>query len=169
MEQKPFIYEGRTYVYLGDAVRAFGRELEWYGKTGRITMVKPQEESGEIDKSFKIEQYESVVSKIASKLESGWPDDMNAFLKAEMDSYDAGIENIYFADENGNMQIIPSVQLPEGYDPREREWYKVAVEKGIYVSNPYADIINGGEIVSASKTVRSNGKIVGAIGVDFKL
>lgn len=168
MEQKPFIYEGKTYVYLGDVAKAFGRVLEWDENTGGITIVQPGYEHSEIDKSFKIEQYESVVSKIASELESGWPDDMNTFLKEVRDSYDVKMDHIYFADENGNMYCSPSVQLPEGYDPREREWYKAAVENGMYVSKPYDDVINGGEIVSVSKTVRSNGKVVGVIGVDFK-
>lgn len=167
MEQKPFIHQGRTYVYLGDAARAFGRELEWDGETGSIEIVRPKEEYGSIDKDSKIDQYENIVSNIASKLESGWPSDINAFL--EWESSHLGMEHIYFADENGSMYCSPNVQLPEGYDPRERPWYNGAAENGTYVSKPYADIVNGGELVTVSKSVHSNGKIVGVIGVDFKL
>ena len=169
MEQKPFIHEGRTYVYLGDVATAFGRELEWDGETGGIEIVMPKEEHGSIDKESKIEQYENVVSDIASKLESDWPSDINAFLEGERKSSQLGMEYVYFADENGRMYYSTNIQLPDGYDPRERPWYNGAAENGVYVSKPYADILSGGELITVSKSVYSNGEIVGVIGADFKL
>ena len=77
------------------------------------------------------------------------------------------ISSVYFGDVNGNMFIYPEQELPEGYDPRVRPWYKKAVQvNGPAWSEPYEDASSGKWVVTYAIPVYYEGKLVGVIGVD---
>ncbi len=61
--------------------------------------------------------------------------------------------------------------IPEGYDPKERNWYKDAIDTDeIQVSAPYIDASTRNPIITISRSVRyPNGSVAGVVGLDFNL
>ncbi|QTA38186.1 methyl-accepting chemotaxis protein [Thermosipho ferrireducens] len=76
---------------------------------------------------------------------------------------------VYIGLEDGRFYIYPKVDLPEGYDPRIRPWYKKAMEnKGkVIITEPYIDAASENIVMTVAKTVTSNGKVVGVVAIDF--
>jgi methyl-accepting chemotaxis protein len=84
------------------------------------------------------------------------------------------ITSVYLGVSNGKMLLAPATELPAGYDPRTRPWYKQAMENNgqVILSEPYEDASNPGcFIVTFAKTVKDikTGAIVGVVGLDIKL
>lgn len=81
------------------------------------------------------------------------------------------IQYAYLGTKDGDMYMYPSEELPDGYDPRTRPWYKKAVDnKGKVVwTEPYADAASGEVVVTAAKAIVYNGKIIGVISIDINL
>ncbi|ODC02849.1 hypothetical protein BFW38_04060 [Terasakiispira papahanaumokuakeensis] len=47
------------------------------------------------------------------------------------------------------LQARPDIDLPEGYDPRTRPWYKTAMKEGkLTVTLPYEDVVTGGLFIA---------------------
>ena len=76
--------------------------------------------------------------------------------------------SIYMGSEEGYFIQEPVINDTTTYDPRERDWYKQAMEnKGeIFISKPYADAGTDKMVVTISKTVKGE---TGVIGVDISL
>ncbi|MCB2313095.1 cache domain-containing protein [Clostridium tagluense] len=74
---------------------------------------------------------------------------------------------IYFGDERGNFYTTPIVELPGDYDPRSRDWYTNAKENGEYVSDIYIDASNNNKILTVSKGIYKNKKLIGVIAIDL--
>jgi len=80
------------------------------------------------------------------------------------------IFNIYMATPAKDMYLYPPTQLPEGYDPTERGWYKEAVASGeVSISDPYVDAGTQTIVFSVSKAIMSGDKLVGVFAVDVSL
>lgn len=49
------------------------------------------------------------------------------------------MEAIYTGSSNGQFIQSPAIQMPDGYNPTERDWYKEAVKKSgeVIVTAPY--------------------------------
>lgn len=49
------------------------------------------------------------------------------------------MEAIYTGSGNGQFIQSPAIQMPDGYNPTERDWYKEAVKKSgeVIVTAPY--------------------------------
>ncbi|WP_175989838.1 methyl-accepting chemotaxis protein [Bacillus sp. Marseille-Q1617] len=79
--------------------------------------------------------------------------------------------SIYIASPNKELKIVPAVDLPDDFDPTSREWYQEAVEakSGAVWSEPYIDTATEEYIITASRAVVSDNKIIGVIGVDVNL
>ncbi|MGM0830894.1 MAG: methyl-accepting chemotaxis protein [Bacillota bacterium] len=79
--------------------------------------------------------------------------------------------SIYFASPNKKLKIVPSVSLPSDFDPTSRDWYKNAVEvrAGVVWSEPYVDTATEEYIITASRAIVSDNKVVGVLGVDINL
>ncbi|MDO4720388.1 MAG: methyl-accepting chemotaxis protein [Peptostreptococcaceae bacterium] len=61
-------------------------------------------------------------------------------------------------------------EAPADYDPREKEWYKRALETdGIIVSSPYYNASENLLVMTASSKIKSGGKTVGVLGTDISL
>ena len=61
-------------------------------------------------------------------------------------------------------------QLPvdKDYDPRERDWYKDALEYDHpYVSIPYEDASSGQTVITVSTQIKKDGKTIGVLGIDI--
>lgn len=78
------------------------------------------------------------------------------------------MKQIEFGSTNGEM--ITFVKLPSGFDPRERPWYKGAIQKDgeVFWTSPYKDAGTGKMLTTAAIAVKNNqGKIVGVLGIDL--
>ena len=75
----------------------------------------------------------------------------------------------YVGDSNGTFTQRPDAQMPAGYDPRQRPWYKSTVEAGqTILSAPYQASV-GGLVVTVASPIRTAGKVSGVAGGDLSL
>ncbi len=91
-------------------------------------------------------------------------------LKALKES-DKDILDIYYGTESGKFAIYPEATMPEGYDAKQRAWYKAALEhRGqVVITPPYQDAVTGDTVVGIVQTVEKDGQIVGVVGMDCTL
>lgn len=94
---------------------------------------------------------------------------LNSFLVTHKEAV-----NVYYGVSNGKMLLQPTQKLPEGYDPRQRDWYKKAVEANgdVILTDPYEDAVNKGMyIITFAKAVKdsSTGSVIGVVAIDMKL
>jgi methyl-accepting chemotaxis protein len=90
----------------------------------------------------------------------------------EMAKSDKSIMNIYFGTATtGEMLLYPHADLPNDYDPRERPWYKDAIDhkNEVIWTDPYIDSITKQPVVSAAKAVYQGDQIVGVMAIDISL
>ncbi|AIF69311.1 hypothetical protein PAP_04500 [Palaeococcus pacificus DY20341] len=78
------------------------------------------------------------------------------------------ISSIYFGREKDGLMIIyPAQELPKGYDPRIRPWYKDAVAAGKSIwTEPYKDASTGKWVITYAIPVYQNGELIGVVGID---
>lgn len=77
----------------------------------------------------------------------------------------------YFASNDKKMNLYPQENLPEGYDPTSRDWYKVSLlNKGkVTLNEPYQDVSTKQFVVTVSETVEKDGKTIGVVAFDVSL
>ncbi|WP_298187848.1 methyl-accepting chemotaxis protein [uncultured Pseudomonas sp.] len=77
----------------------------------------------------------------------------------------------YLGETDGTYTQSPSSDLPAGYDPRQRPWYKMAqTGSGVGLTAPYlAADPRDGLLITITRAVRRNGALVGVVGGDLKL
>jgi methyl-accepting chemotaxis protein len=103
------------------------------------------------------------------KKEKAWPlldRQFHTFLKIHKN-----VQLAYIGTAEKKMYTTPVAQLPDGYDPTARPWYKKAEENPDRVvwTEPYIDAITGKNIVTLAKAVTENGRVVAVIGIDMTL
>ncbi|KAB3539522.1 methyl-accepting chemotaxis protein [Bacillus safensis] len=88
-----------------------------------------------------------------------------------MQEQDKLISFAYIGTSDGKMFGFPEFDLGEGYDPSKQGWFKQAAEKPEQVvwTDPYVDEATKKVIVSATKAIVKNGKVIGVAGLDLKL
>jgi len=96
-------------------------------------------------------------------------DDIQLTLDNYISNSDNDIIYLYFGDIDGNLYISPEVQMPTGYDCRERPYYTKAVEEGTSIFPPYVDGNNNRIHQSLSKAVYIDEKLIGVIAIDVLL
>ncbi|HOR86379.1 MAG TPA: methyl-accepting chemotaxis protein [Bacillota bacterium] len=81
------------------------------------------------------------------------------------------VVSIYMGTIDGDMYMAPDDELPEDYDPRERPWYKDALDNSgkVIWTEPYSDAGTNGMILSAAKHVKGNDGSIGVLSLDVKL
>lgn len=81
------------------------------------------------------------------------------------------IVNTFFYVEKGNFYIRPVQKVPDGFDASGRSWYKAAINnKGKVVwSEPYVNASSKKIMITASKTIVDNKKVIGVIGIDIDI
>lgn len=84
---------------------------------------------------------------------------------------DSSILDLYAGLEDGRMIDGSGATLPEGYDPRNRGWYKKAKEKNkLIFTDAYVDAFTKKYIVSAGVPLRNEaGNLRGVVGIDISL
>ncbi|MGP1908613.1 methyl-accepting chemotaxis protein [Metabacillus sp. JX24] len=78
---------------------------------------------------------------------------------------------IYAGSEDKSLYIQPETDLPDGFDPTDRPWYKAAKANPGQViwTEPYEDATNGTYTVTGAKAVVQNGKVIGVVAFDLSL
>ncbi|HDX9578243.1 TPA: methyl-accepting chemotaxis protein [Bacillus pseudomycoides] len=78
------------------------------------------------------------------------------------------IEGIYFGAQDGMFLREPYMQMPEGYKPTDRPWYKDAMKDGdkVIITAPYESSSTKNMVVTVAKKTK-DGK--GVIGVNLNL
>ncbi|QTV11691.1 methyl-accepting chemotaxis protein [Bacillus altitudinis] len=77
------------------------------------------------------------------------------------------VVGFYAASKNRDFIQFPKVDMPKGYDPTTRDWYKAAIqdEKGEpVVTNPYISATTNGMVVTIAQRLKDGS---GAIGIDI--
>jgi len=75
----------------------------------------------------------------------------------------------YFGAADGGFAIHPKTNLPDGYDPRKRPWYKDASAAGATtVTDPYRSASTQKIVMTLATPIKQGGKIAGVVGVDIE-
>ncbi len=75
--------------------------------------------------------------------------------------------NIYYGTVDGDFIVVPKIELPPDYDFRERPPYRDALSKGSYIQEPYIDPVTGRTILTISKPIYVDQKLIGVVGIDM--
>ncbi len=91
-----------------------------------------------------------------------------------IDEYFNGREellNLYIGFEDSQFyQAIKGEELPKGYDPVERDWYKMAKEtQQTIVTEPYLDLLTNQMCAAIATPVYIEGKLLGVVALDMTL
>ena len=74
---------------------------------------------------------------------------------------------VYMGKADGGFTVRPVIQMPEGYDPRIRDWYKDSMTaNGPTLTEPYLDISTGKMVIGMNATVSRE---LGVVGGDMEL
>ncbi|MBL4933255.1 methyl-accepting chemotaxis protein [Clostridium sp. YIM B02565] len=81
------------------------------------------------------------------------------------------ILNAYIATADKSMYIFPETELPKGYDPTVKSWYKDTISNDkILWQDAYKDVATGKMVVTATKKiVDESGKAIGVAGIDIDI
>ena len=92
--------------------------------------------------------------------------ELNGIIKSN-----AKILNVYVATKNKDMFIYPETDLPEGYDPTMKSWYKESITNSkVLWQDAYEDIATGKMVVTATKQILDEaGNPIGVAGIDIDI
>ncbi|CAM3274632.1 methyl-accepting chemotaxis protein [Filibacter tadaridae] len=95
---------------------------------------------------------------------------LNEAFEYFLDTYEDS-SSIYFSLPTKQTVIMPYTDLGTDFDPTSREWYSLAIADmdAVQWTKPYIDQATGEFVISASKAVQANGKLVGVIALDIQL
>lgn len=102
-------------------------------------------------------------------------EDEKVWIQKTLENYINTTEDslfLYIGTKNGDFYITPNDDLGSDYDPRERDWYKDAVNNPnvVMMSKPYKDDTNNKTVITYSKAIlNEKGEVIGAIGIDKDL
>ncbi|WJM60988.1 methyl-accepting chemotaxis protein [Bacillus amyloliquefaciens] len=97
------------------------------------------------------------------KNQSQITDKFSEYIKINKD-----VESIYTSDTEGHFTRYPDLQMPKGYNPIERDWYKKAVEnKGkVVVTDPYRTASTNTMVVTIVQQTKDGS---GVIAINMKI
>ncbi|WP_145928447.1 methyl-accepting chemotaxis protein [Pseudomonas sp. TCU-HL1] len=76
----------------------------------------------------------------------------------------------YMGFSDGGFLVNPNTEMPSGYDPRTRPWFKDTLTVGkTRLTEPYVDAATGNLVVSVTTPVMSSDQSVGVAGGDLSL
>jgi len=104
------------------------------------------------------------------KNEYGEEEWMKKLFHSILKSY-PNVMYVYAGLKDKRMYLVPEEQLPEGYDPTTRPWYREAVSSPgkVIITKPYPDAVTGKLIVTVAKTIQTDEGIVGVVALDFDI
>ncbi len=96
------------------------------------------------------------------------------YIQAVVETHASGRQellNLYCGTKDSRfIQSNLEAEIPEGYDPVERGWYKQAAESGtVVVTDPYCDALTGKMCATVAAPVYIDDELVGVIGLDVTL
>lgn len=116
----------------------------------------------------KIHDVDVFYQKVTSDLVQG---ESSPELRKEFSQYAVmhpEIQSMYMGTNAGVFIREPYMKMPDGYDPRARDWYKEAMEKKgeTVISPPYVSASTGKMVITISRVSKDG---LGVIGIDIKL
>ncbi len=76
----------------------------------------------------------------------------------------------FMGTQDGHFVIRPDNTMPEGFDPRVRDWYLDAQNsRGPILTEPYTDVSTGKQVISIVQRVSRGERQVGVVGGDLSL
>ena len=136
---------------------------------------KTKEETGKYAANFDIwlEKQKELVNGVAQNFEINnnfEEESVKDYLKQKIEYYktEGQITDLYIAFEDKRL-ICASGWVPDaGFDPTGRGWYKAAIAEGKAIfTAPYQDAQTKKMVVTVATPLKSNGKIIGVIGIDI--
>ena len=94
---------------------------------------------------------------------------LGAIHLVDQPAFTSNFQFTYVGQANGVFTQRPDATMPAGYDPRERPWYKQAVNAGQTMLTPPYKAAVGGLIVTIAMPVKKNGELLGVVGGDLSL
>ncbi|WP_017902379.1 methyl-accepting chemotaxis protein [Pseudomonas asplenii] len=84
-------------------------------------------------------------------------------------AFTSNFQFTYVGQTDGTFTQRPDAKMPDGYDPRQRPWYKAAVAADkVMLTPPYMASV-GGLVVTIAMPVKANGQLLGVVGGDLSL
>ena len=102
-------------------------------------------------------------------------EDEKVWIQKTLENYINTTEDslfLYIGTKNGDFYITPNEDIGSDYDPRERDWYKDAINNPnvVMMSKPYKDDTNNKTVITYSKAIlNEKGEVIGVIGIDKDL
>lgn len=120
-----------------------------------------------------IENEKMLADGAADSIAAGGRTDVE-FIQSVVDAHAEGrseLLNLYCGTNNSAfIQSNRDAEVPEGYDPVQRGWYKQAAEEGgVIVTDPYWDVLTNQMCTTIAAPVYIDGELVGVIGLDVTL
>ncbi|WP_085582214.1 MULTISPECIES: methyl-accepting chemotaxis protein [unclassified Pseudomonas] len=84
-------------------------------------------------------------------------------------AFTSNFQFTYVGQANGVFTQRPDAKMPDGYDPRQRPWYKQAVAADKTMLTPPYMAAVGGLVVTIAMPVKKNGELLGVVGGDLSL
>lgn len=82
----------------------------------------------------------------------------------------ANFETVYYGFEQNGFTAMSNNEVPDGYDPRKRGWYKEAKLANKLISTAfYVDAFTGKMVTSIAKPIYRNGEFLGVLSSDLAL
>ncbi|MBX8569975.1 methyl-accepting chemotaxis protein [Pseudomonas cichorii] len=75
----------------------------------------------------------------------------------------------YVGTRDGSFHIYLPRQMPAGYDSRERQWYKDAIDQGTAMTEPYVGAGIDYRIITQAAAIRSGGQTLGVLGASLNI
>ena len=98
------------------------------------------------------------------------PDPSNITKLLEQKALAAAFMGVFLGSVDGTFIIRPDAKMPEGFDPRIRDWYKSAQRtSGSVLTEPYIDMATGQQVISIVHSVFKDGQYIGAVGGDLSM
>ncbi|MDE1145847.1 MAG: methyl-accepting chemotaxis protein [Azospirillaceae bacterium] len=77
---------------------------------------------------------------------------------------------VYYGDNAGVFTMFPALDLPPGYDPRQRGWYKAAdAARQTIMTQPYVSASGGNLVLTIASPVMKGGALAGVAAGDLDL
>lgn len=120
-----------------------------------------------------IENEKMLADGAANSIKSSGKTDTD-FIQSVVDIYSADREellNLYCGTKDSRfIQSNREAEIPDGYDPVQRGWYKQAAEKGtVVVTDPYWDVMTNQMCTTIAAPVYIDNELAGVIGLDVTL
>ena len=84
-------------------------------------------------------------------------------------AFTSNFQFTYVGQANGVFTQRPDAKMPDGYDPRQRPWYKQAVVADKTMLTPPYMAAVGGLVVTIAMPVKKDGELLGVVGGDLSL